>query len=211
MNILFTCAGRRTYLLKYFKEQLQGDGMIVGADMQMSAPALSVADVAVAVPGLYENNYIDKVIEVCKNYDINMLISLNDLELPILANNKKKFEDLGVKVIISSEKVVNICFDKIETIRFVESIGLNSPKTFVDIHKAVDALEEGKLSFPLILKPRWGSGSIGIEIAYDKDDMMLINALLKRKIKKTILSNASVGEDYIMIQQMILGMAIIIL
>ena len=24
MNILFTCAGRRTYLLKYFKENMQG-------------------------------------------------------------------------------------------------------------------------------------------------------------------------------------------
>ena len=29
MNIFFTCAGRRTYLLKYFKEQLCGEGIIV--------------------------------------------------------------------------------------------------------------------------------------------------------------------------------------
>lgn len=40
MNILFTCAGRRTYLLKYFKEQLCNDGKVIGADMQLSAPAL---------------------------------------------------------------------------------------------------------------------------------------------------------------------------
>ena len=43
MNILFTCVGRRTYLLKYFKEQLKGEGLIVGTDMQLSAPALSVS------------------------------------------------------------------------------------------------------------------------------------------------------------------------
>ena len=42
MNILFTCAGRRTYLLKYFKEQLADDGLIAGTDMQLTAPALIV-------------------------------------------------------------------------------------------------------------------------------------------------------------------------
>lgn len=205
MNILFTCAGRRTYLLKYFKENMQDGDKIVATDMQMSAPALSAADVAITVPGVYEKNYVDKILEVCKNYNINMLISLNDLELPILATHKKKFEELGVKVIVSSEEVVNICFDKMETIRFVETIGLKCPKTFVNIDRAIEALENGQLFFPLILKPRWGSGSIGIEEAHDMNDLTLIYTLLKRKIKKTILSNASTGEDYIMIQQMILG------
>ena len=37
MNILFSCAGRRTYLLKYFKEALQNEGLIVATDMQLSA------------------------------------------------------------------------------------------------------------------------------------------------------------------------------
>ena len=53
MNILFTCAGRRTYLLKYFKEQLNGEGKIVATDMQLSAPALSAADCAEVVPAVY--------------------------------------------------------------------------------------------------------------------------------------------------------------
>ena len=47
MNIFFTCAGRRTYLLKYFKEQLKSEGLIIGGDMQLTAPALSAADVKV--------------------------------------------------------------------------------------------------------------------------------------------------------------------
>ena len=39
MNILFTCAGRRRYLLKYFKEIIGGSGKIVATDMQLSAPS----------------------------------------------------------------------------------------------------------------------------------------------------------------------------
>ena len=55
MNILFTCAGRRTYLLKYFKEQLGSGDKIIGADMQLTAPALSAADVRVLVPAVYDD------------------------------------------------------------------------------------------------------------------------------------------------------------
>ena len=85
MNILFTCAGRRTYLLKYFKEQLGADGIIVGTDMQLTAPALTAADVKEQVPAVYADDYIDRTLEICHKHKINAVISLNDLELPVLA------------------------------------------------------------------------------------------------------------------------------
>ena len=53
MNILFTCVGRRTYLLKYFKENLDSGDKIIAADMQLSAPALQAADVRIQVPEVY--------------------------------------------------------------------------------------------------------------------------------------------------------------
>ena len=76
MNILFTCAGRRTYLLKYFKENMQEGDKIVATDMQLSAPALQVADVKLQVPAVYAENYIDKTLDICLQYDIKALISL---------------------------------------------------------------------------------------------------------------------------------------
>ena len=91
MNIFFTCAGRRTYLLKYFKEQLANNGLIIGGDMQLTAPALSVADIAVELPAVYADDYVDILLEVCKQYNVRLLISLNDLELPILANQKHRY------------------------------------------------------------------------------------------------------------------------
>ena len=54
MNILFTCAGRRTYLLKYFKENMLSVDKIIATDMQLTAPALQVADVKLQVPALYD-------------------------------------------------------------------------------------------------------------------------------------------------------------
>lgn len=62
MNILFTCAGRRTYLLKYFKENMSEGDKVVATDMQLSAPALQVADVKLQVPAVYDPKYVDNYI-----------------------------------------------------------------------------------------------------------------------------------------------------
>lgn len=205
MNILFTCAGRRTYLLKYFKEQLGDNGLIVGTDMQLTAPALTAADIKEQVPAVYDDKYIATTLEICNRHNINAIISLNDLELPILAANRQKFEKKRVKVIVSSTNVIDICFDKFKTAQYIESIGLNSPKTFINLEKSIEAINNGILKFPLVLKPRWGSGSIGIEFVNTKDELKETYANLLKKIKKTILSNASKGDKYILIQEKIEG------
>lgn len=205
MNILFTCAGRRTYLLKYFKENMSAEDKVIATDMQLSAPALQAADVKLQVPAVYDPKYIDITLNICKEQKIDALISLNDLELPILAENKAKFEALGVKVIVSDPEVIDIAFDKYKTAQWVESIGLNAPKTYVTLASAKEALANGEISFPLFMKPRWGSGSIGLETIDDMEELDVYYHLLMKKIKKTILATASVGDEYIMIQEKLTG------
>lgn len=205
MNILFTCAGRRTYLLKYFKENMLSGDKVVATDMQLSAPALQVADVKMHVPAVYDPKYIDITLDICKEHHIDALISLNDLELPILAEQKARFEDLGVKVIVSDPQVIDICFDKYKTALWVSELGLNAPKTYIRLADAKAALASSEICFPLFLKPRWGSGSIGLETVEDMEELDIVYGLLFKKIKKTILATASVGDEYIMIQEKLTG------
>lgn len=205
MNILFTCAGRRTYLLKYFKENMSEGDKVVATDMQLSAPALQEADVKIQVPAVYDPNYVDTTLQICKEQQIDALLSLNDLELPILAENKVMFEAEGVKVIVSDPTVIDIAFDKYKTAQWVESLGLKSPKTFVYLEEAKHALQTGELHFPLFMKPRWGSGSIGLETVADMEELDIYYNLLMKKIKKTILATASVGNEYILIQEKLTG------
>lgn len=205
MNILFTCAGRRTYLLKYFKENMSAEDKVVATDMQLSAPALQAADVKIQVPAVYDPKYIDITLNICKEQKIDALLCLNDLELPILSENKSRFEALGVKVIVSDPEVIDIAFDKYKTAQWVESLGLNAPKTYVTLASAKEALAKGEISFPLFMKPRWGSGSIGLETIDDMEELDIYYHLLMKKIKKTILATASVGDEYIMIQEKLTG------
>jgi len=206
MNILFSCVGRRTYLLKYFREQLQDDDIIVGTDMQLSAPALSEADFKEKMPAIYSKNYIDKTIEICKKYKIDLLISLNDLDLPVLSASRSRFNKIGTTLLISSDKVIDICFDKNKTARFFEKIGLKTPKTYIDLSEAKKAIETGELTFPVVLKPRWGSGSFGIEFPGDIEDMEISYKSIKKKIKNSCFSQiSSLSNQEIIIQEYIHG------
>ena len=205
MNILFTCAGRRTYLLKYFKENMSEGDKVVATDMQLTAPALQAADIRIPVPAVYDPQYIDITVDICREHKIDALICLNDLELPILAANKAKFEAVGTKVIVSDPKVIDIAFDKYKTAKWIEPLGLQSPKTYVGLADAKRALAAGEISFPLFLKPRWGSGSIGLETVGDMEELEIVYNLLLKKIKKTILATASVGSEYILIQEKLGG------
>lgn len=205
MNILFTCAGRRTYLLKYFKENLEYGDKIIATDMQLTAPALQLADIKLQVPNVYDSLYVDEILSICRKYRVKAVFSLNDLELPILSANKALFKEIGVSVIVSSQNVIDICFDKYKTHQYVESIGLKSPVTFVDLNEAKVALAKEELHYPLVLKPRWGSGSIGIEFVYDEEDLDITYSLLLKKIRRSILNNASVDDKCILIQEKIQG------
>lgn len=207
MNILFTCAGRRNYLINYFKEALKGEGKVFATDMQLTAPSLVDADVALQVPAIYDEAYIPSLLEIIKTHHIDAVISLNDLELPILSTAKSTIENLGAKVIVSSEEAIRIAFDKWVTVQFLEKNGLKTPKTFIDFDKAKEAIQNGELNFPLVVKPRWGSASIGIDFPEDLEELELAYQLQTLRLKRTILAEAS-KEDIdhaILIQEKIPG------
>ena len=109
--------------------------------MQLSAPALQVADIKLQVPAVDAEDYIEKTLEICKQHKVDALISLNDLEpATILAEQKRRFEKLGVKVIVSDPNVIDICFDKYKTAQWTESLGLIAPKTYVRLQDAKAAI-----------------------------------------------------------------------
>lgn len=208
MNILFTCAGRRNYLINYFKEALKKEtGKVFATDMQLTAPALVDADVAIQVPAIYSPDYIPSLLKIIEENKIDGVISLNDLELPILSEAKSEIEALGAKVIVSDGQAIKIAFDKWETVKFLENNGLKSPKTFIDFRAAKKAIASGELHFPLVIKPRWGSASIGIDFPEDMEELELAYTLQTIRLKRTILAEAS-KEDIdhaILIQEKIPG------
>ncbi len=205
MNILFTCAGRRNYLIDYFKEALCGTGLVIAADASEHAPALFEADKSYIVPNIDESNYIDVIIDIAVENKINAIISLNDLELPLLANNLDKIEKNGVRVLVSHSQVIDLCFDKWKTHQTLQDWGLRSPKTYLSPDTAQKAIREGSLSFPLILKPRFGTASIGITTVDNENELSGAYEYITNALSKSMLRSFKNEEGNILIQEKITG------
>lgn len=206
MNVLLTCAGRRNYLVDYFKDALGGKGRVLAADQSASAPALQCADASFVLPNVYEPDYIDRLLSLCLREKIGLVIPLNDLELPVLAEHKTRFLGEGIKVAVSDADVVTTCFDKCQTLRFAEKHGIAVPPTYFSLEHVRRALDAGDLTFPLVTKPRWGSASFGVELCYDEDELSHVYELTKKRQARSVLARFGAGaEKSILIQAKICG------
>ncbi len=207
MNVLLTCAGRRNYLVEYFRSALPEKGEVYAADVSADAPALQVADRAFIVPAIGDTSYIDRLIAICQEHQVRLLIPLNDLELLPLARERDRFLEIGTIPVVSSPDVVMASFDKLATVEFLKELRLPFPKTYLSVVEARRALSQGEVAFPLVVKPRWGTASIGIEFPQDCEELELAYRLLRKKLKRTILSEVSATDHQrsVLIQEKLPG------
>jgi len=203
MNILFTSVGRRSYLIKYFKEALGSEGEIHAANNTALTPAFECADKTVVTPMIYDKTYIRFLREYCVENRIDAIISLFDIDLPVLAAHRETFEGIGVKLIVSDEDVVSMCNDKWAAYEFYKENGINTPRTFLSKGSALEAWEKGEIKFPLYVKPRWGMGSIGLfeadnltelEVMYEKTERAINESYLKYESLKDIDNSIIIQE-----------------
>ena len=207
INVLLTCAGRRNYLVKFFQEALRGRGQVFAADASPEAPALAEADRSFVLPPLSRTAYIDTLLGLCHAHRVLLLIPLNDLELPLLATHRARFLQIGTIPVISSAEVVDTCFDKWGTFNFLKASGLDVAETYVSLADATDALSRGETSFPLVVKPRWGTASIGIEYSDDYQELEASYVLAKKRLPRTFLreTHATDPERCVLIQRRLFG------
>lgn len=194
MNVLLTCAGRRNYLVQYFRETLARNGKVYASDSSAIAPAMHEADYAFVMPPVSAPDYIDALLEVCLSYDIRLIFSLNDLELPLLAREKKRFLQSGVMPVVSEFKIVDLCFDKWATDQFLAGLGVGRPDTYLDLNVAMQAISAGELNFPVVVKPRWGTASQLIEYPQTMDELELTYRLTRCRLKNSMLAQVG-GEE----------------
>ncbi|MFZ3591243.1 ATP-grasp domain-containing protein [Bacillus sp. DJP31] len=193
MNILICSVGRRVKLVEYFKKALREEkGKVVAIDCDSTAPALYSADEHEIVPRIDHPEYISVVKHLCREYKISAILSLIDPELTLLAKHKDEFEIEGVTVIVSEEDVVETCFDKYLTHLFLLEHNLPAVPTYTDINKVMELVKINTLKFPLIIKPKKGSASIGITMIHTVQEL----ERLKVDSEDLVVQPFIKGEEY---------------
>lgn len=200
-NVLLSCSGRRNYIVDYFKSLLDGEGRVCAANNTCNVSSMVESDEAALMPSIYEDNYIDQLIDFCDRKEVALVVPLFDLELPILARNKGRFSEQGVTVAVSSLEVCWTCLDKVRSQELLERAGLNTRPMFTDAGAAIAALNGEEIDYPVYVKPRLGMGSIAIYEVQSHDQLRVCFEMAKRKIQETYLdedSRSIRGEEVIM-------------
>src|SRR5690606_33556825 len=85
--------------------------------------------------------------------------------------------------------------------------GFRTARTFIDLAAAKRAIAEGELSYPVVVKPRWGMGSIGVNFAADERELDVFYEKSRRAAMETYLrfESAEAPDEAILVQERLTG------
>lgn len=161
MNYLLLSVGRRGELLKDFRRSINTESKLIATDLSPYAPALYMADKQYLVPRIDDPNYIDKILDICRVEQINAVTTFIDPEIEILSKNRNKFETIGVEVLAPYEETAKLCFNKYLMFKYLQNHGIPTVMTWGTLEEFDRALKANEVQFPVFVKPRTGSGSVG--------------------------------------------------
>lgn len=161
MNLLFCSVGRRGELIKNFKDSLKEDVNIVATDSSSYAPALYLSDKQYVVPVISDDNYLPVILDICMKENINAITTFIDPEIVILSENRDKFEKIGVEVLVPYVTTAKLCFDKYKMYKYLTQCGIRTVKTYSNFESFKFDYDRKIIDFPVFIKPRTGSGSVG--------------------------------------------------
>ncbi len=195
MNILILSVGTRNKIVQYFKKTFNGIGKVIATDMSEFAPAVYEADKFYKVPKMSTDGYIDIILDICKKEHINCVLSLIDPELSLLAKHQSDFASIGVTVIGSPYELCERALDKMEMYNWLTSHGYNCAKSYTDKEQFYADVSEGKITYPVFIKPVCGSASIAISKVYDKETVELLFAHNDNLMIQEFLDGQEIGAD----------------
>lgn len=127
------------------------------ADLKQTAPTAFFSDKHFIVPRVTDPNYISELLRICQREEIDIIIPLIDTELVVFSENRHIFEEIGVKLLVSSKELNEITCDKTKAYKFFRDNNIPTPKVFSD-----DEIDNKQYQFPLLIKPLDGSSSVGV-------------------------------------------------
>jgi carbamoyl-phosphate synthase large subunit len=154
--ILLTGAGKRYDIVSCFAALTT----TVVADPSPLAPAQYAAHARVAVPLIDDPGYVPALERLCEQYGVGAVLPLTDLDIEVLAEARAAGR---LPALVPSPKIARATYDKYETHLLLERLGLPSPPTVLPEHD-LDGLD-----YPVMVKPRRGSGARSIHLAHDPD------------------------------------------
>ena len=143
------------------------DVRIIGLDASPWGVGVHDSDVAYRLPLPDNPAYMPTLLSRCRETGVVMLIPGSDSELSVLARHASELEANGCFVLVSGPECVGVCRDKLATYHEMAPFGAPIVETWASEEIEPQARD---LPYPLIAKPRGGSGSRGVVVLMRPED-----------------------------------------
>jgi carbamoyl-phosphate synthase large subunit len=177
--ILLTGAGKRYDIVSCFARLTK----TIVADPSPLAPARYAAHVRAAVPLIDDPEYVPALQALCREHGVGAVLPLTDLDIEVLARAR---EDGRLPALVPSSEVARATYDKYEAHLLLERHSLPSPATVLP-DDDLDAL-----SYPVMVKPRRGSGARSIHLARDAGEARFFTGYVQ---EPTMVQRAMRGPE----------------
>jgi carbamoyl-phosphate synthase large subunit len=151
--VLLTGVGKRYDIVSAFAQH----ATVVAADPNPLAPAQYAAHHRAAVPRIEDPAYVPALQSLCERHDVKAVVPLTDLDIEVLACARVAGE---LPAFVPDPDIARATFDKYEAHLLLTRLGLPSPPTVLP--------GEWVESYPVMVKPRRGSGARSIHRADDE-------------------------------------------
>jgi carbamoyl-phosphate synthase large subunit len=141
---------------------------LLGLDASAWSVGLYQCDEARLVPRVDNPAYADAVLAAVAEHAIDALIPGTDTELPALSDLRERLAEKSCRTVISSPDFVRVARDKLACEKALCGTGIPFVQTLSAPEFARGCTED---SFPAILKPKGGSGSVGTRVLFSSDDL----------------------------------------
>lgn len=150
---------------------------IIASDMSPLSVGLYETSNKYLTPPASSSNYVDAILKISKKENVEVIAAGSEPEIEVVSKNMKIFEENNIRVLSNPWPVIQRCSDKYNLIQYLNSKGCNTPNSILySDEKNLDEIEK----FPVIIKPRIGSGSRNIFIAHDVKEISFFCNYLKK-------------------------------
>jgi carbamoyl-phosphate synthase large subunit len=153
-GVLLTATGKRYDIVSSFAQH----AMTVAADPSWLAPAQYAAHARAAVPRIDDPEYVPALVGLVEEHDLGAVVPLTDLDIEVLAVARQEGQ---LPALVPDPEIARATYDKYETHLLLGRLGLPSPPTVLP--------GEEPPRYPVMVKPRQGSGARSIHPAADAE------------------------------------------
>jgi carbamoyl-phosphate synthase large subunit len=192
-RVLITGAGTTTALTALKGLRAAGDAgiHIVMGDMNSDCAGAHLGDEFVLMPPAKASNFVERVVGLCRDRRIDLVIPIIDYEFVGWAEAAGRLSEAGTRVVISPLHALRVCAQKDETWRYFASLGIPAIPTW----RADEIGDAADLPFPVQLKPRCGRASLDNYQAHDLEEYFFYIKKVPDPIVQPLMRGTEVTID----------------